>query len=725
MSLTINKAKPASNVREINVRYISAQEVPPTLESISEPDATGSKVFFIGRSGCFRSGTKIMKYDRTKVLVENVVKGDVLLGDDQQPRVVNALCRGIERMYRLNIADGDIYVNKSHILTVIRNDSDEVADIPLKEFIDNPALLTEWSMFRTPIDGIYNEDVKLPIAKLVTYMALGHPTVISRDQIPLHLRDEYDESKVTTEELDFILEHSLTAYHISHRIHLLREIMTCFNGLVLNSNRRYIQSLAHSVGWIAMRVKDASGIVEVVNPIARLPFSIISLMDENYFGFQVDGNHRFILGNGVVTHNSGKCFGRDTGIKTHDGSVVNVQDIKVNDMLYGHDGKARRVLATTTGHGPMYRIVQPTGLSFECTRNHKLTYQSGDMLIDITAEKAKSEGVNLPMARAKIGDSVHLEKTLFQEFDHYNMKDNYHSKYFNDWSEVADAACMAADLGYRIELHPSSVTDFQHELRLIPYICSDPTEIKIQEVEDADYFGIQVDGDQRVVLVDGTITHNSRIMKSFAYEKQSIFAGALAFDGSNDFNPEIAQWIPPLFVLSGWDLEHHKRLRERQRIALKFLEWPWMFVVVNDVEDQRKNLNSAFFESVMKKSRHWKTVHGISSQRVMSIPPNVRLNIDGVFLCRETNQDNLTKLYNNFGSSVGTKQDFSELMSQLTTDYHAMYIDLKDTSGDLTNIVRFYKARDDIPDDWVLGCDEYIQHAKDRTNPSHAEDNIF
>lgn len=69
--------------------------------------------------GCFASGTKIMMYDGTDKNVEDVQVGEVLMGDDSTPRMVQQLFRGHSDMYKIIPIKGDPFVvNGGHDLVV-------------------------------------------------------------------------------------------------------------------------------------------------------------------------------------------------------------------------------------------------------------------------------------------------------------------------------------------------------------------------------------------------------------------------------------------------------------------------------------------------------------------------------------------------------------------------------------------------------------------------------
>lgn len=69
---------------------------------------------------------------------------------------------------------------------------------------------------------------------------------------------------------------------------------------------------------------------------------------------------------------AGKCFGLGTEIMMADATVKNVEDIKSGDLVMGGDGKAKKVVNTTTGFGDMYRITLRNGDSFICNDEHIL-----------------------------------------------------------------------------------------------------------------------------------------------------------------------------------------------------------------------------------------------------------------------------------------------------------------------------------------------------------------
>jgi replicative DNA helicase len=104
---------------EDNVIKINELDLEMIAPSTSGDHAGGFKLVVVGKPGCFKAGTRVMRFDGSSVPVECVKEGDLLMGDDSTSRTVLELCRGHEEMYKITPVKGDpIIVNKNHILSL-------------------------------------------------------------------------------------------------------------------------------------------------------------------------------------------------------------------------------------------------------------------------------------------------------------------------------------------------------------------------------------------------------------------------------------------------------------------------------------------------------------------------------------------------------------------------------------------------------------------------------
>ena len=104
------------------------------------PVGHGNNTYISGPSGtgkCLGVDTPVLKYDGTIVPVQDVKKGDFLMGPDSKPREVLATTRGNGPLYKVNPKKGKSWIcNDVHVLTLVRSDDGTVIDVPLDEYLD-------------------------------------------------------------------------------------------------------------------------------------------------------------------------------------------------------------------------------------------------------------------------------------------------------------------------------------------------------------------------------------------------------------------------------------------------------------------------------------------------------------------------------------------------------------------------------------------------------------
>ena len=87
---------------------------------VTNPQAIGTAIAIKGPMGtgkCHGIDTPILMYDGSIKMVQDIIVGDVIMGDDSQPRNVLSLGRGVDDLYEVIPSKGEKYVvNSEHIL---------------------------------------------------------------------------------------------------------------------------------------------------------------------------------------------------------------------------------------------------------------------------------------------------------------------------------------------------------------------------------------------------------------------------------------------------------------------------------------------------------------------------------------------------------------------------------------------------------------------------------
>jgi hypothetical protein len=86
----------------------------------------------------------------------------------------------------------------------------------------------------------------------------------------------------------------------------------------------------------------------------------------------------------------------------------------------------------------------------------------------------------------------------------------------------------------------------------------------------------------------------------------------------------------------------------------------------------------------------------------MTIPPNIKANMDFVFIFRENSQSSRKLIYESYAHMFSSFEVFSQVMDQFTQNYDCLVIDNTSTSTEIEDVVFWYNASDH---DNFLMCD--------------------
>jgi len=252
------------------------------------------------------------------------------------------------------------------------------------------------------------------------------------------------------------------------------------------------------------------------------------------------------------------------------------------------------------------------------------------------------------------------------------------------------------------------------------------TDFTLKYVGEGEYFGFCLDGNNRFILGDFSVTHNSGksyCISSLIYEKSHIFPVGIAMNGTEDSNhhyagtPEKPGMFPPAFVYDHLDKEKLEDVIKRQKLAKEHLPNPWAVVVIDDCMDDPKQFNDTVIQNWFKNGRHFKTLFILGLQYCMDVRPGVRVCIDGALIFRESNIKFRKILWENYASVVGDFAIWNTLMDELTDDHTAIYIHNATTSNKIEDCVFWYKAKP-VPPSFRIGSQDFWEYNNERYDPT-------
>jgi len=319
-----------------------------------------------GRGKCLGKDTPILMYDSTIKKVQHVKVGDKIMGDDSTPRIVQTLARGRETMYKIHTDSGHYIVNESHILSLKKTDY-TVVDIPLMDYLSNKHEQKLYG-YRVPIDfAMDNAETTTTKAYAHGWNRAAFDKSLTAYHLSAkeeyHVIKQHYLNTDRTTRLHLIagildsnnynqFKHNQRENYFSH---IIGEpfIDNYFN--IINVSNQFAEDIlfiARSLGWGGVKNKmfsfssisyenellkemDALYKVElyfpnyeeiyaipirkknktkewfhetakekICNDISLYKINVERLEEDDYYGFEIDGNRRFVLGDFTVTHNT-------------------------------------------------------------------------------------------------------------------------------------------------------------------------------------------------------------------------------------------------------------------------------------------------------------------------------------------------------------------------------------------------------------------------------------
>lgn len=99
----------------------------------------------------------------------------------------------------------------------------------------------------------------------------------------------------------------------------------------------------------------------------------------------------------------------------------------------------------------------------------------------------------------------------------------------------------------------------------------------------------------------------------------------------------------------------------------------------------------------------------VTAQWIMDVPPDLRANVDYIFVLRDNIRVNRERVYKYFAGMFPTFAAFDEVMKQCTQDRECMVIDQGSLSYNISDSVFFYKATPNLK--YRICSEEYWEYS--------------
>ena len=225
-----------------------------------------------------------------------------------------------------------------------------------------------------------------------------------------------------------------------------------------------------------------------------------------------------------------------------------------------------------------------------------------------------------------------------------------------------------------------------------------------------------------IVLIGRRDTGKSFLVRDLLYYHQNIPIGTV-ISGTEAGNGFYSSHVPKLFIHDEYSSVIVENVLKRQKAVMKQIKKektiykktsigdPRTFCILDDCLYDNTWTKDKMMRLLFMNGRHWKIMLVITMQYPLGIPPNLRTNIDYVFILREPYIANRRRIWENYAGMFPNFESFAQVMDQCTENYECLVIDNNSKSNKLQEQIFWYKA--EPHGDFKLGSKEFWEASKD------------
>lgn len=236
-------------------------------------------------------------------------------------------------------------------------------------------------------------------------------------------------------------------------------------------------------------------------------------------------------------------------------------------------------------------------------------------------------------------------------------------------------------------------------------------------------FKMQWVGDNKIIVLIGPRTRGkSTILLDYLFHNQDLpFCTCIA--PTENFNSTYTPHIPSRFIFTKYTpkllegfLKRQMTLRAKKQAALsgygdhkyKDVDCRGLLIMDDCLADNKGWKNDPSLRWIFMNGRHADVTFILTMQYQVGIPPELRVNIDWVFLCRENKKIEKEKLHKYYAGIFPSYDMFNQIFNRCTQNKCCMVINSLAESERIEDQVYWFHA--DLHDSFRICYDDFWQN---------------
>lgn len=203
--------------------------------------------------------------------------------------------------------------------------------------------------------------------------------------------------------------------------------------------------------------------------------------------------------------------------------------------------------------------------------------------------------------------------------------------------------------------------------------------------------------EHRIILVIGKRgTGKSVLLRDIMYRLRKRIDIAFAMSPTLDTIKMFEECLPKSHVFDDYSLEQVQNIMKQMKALKEENKHRSGLLVLDDCMFDKKIMKSTEMREIHMNGRHFNLYFINSMQYVMDMGPDLRSQVDYLFVLKENVISNRQKIHKYFFGMFQDYDEFSLVMDKCTNNHECLVLDNTQPENDLSNCVYYYKANKDL-----------------------------
>ena len=224
----------------------------------------------------------------------------------------------------------------------------------------------------------------------------------------------------------------------------------------------------------------------------------------------------------------------------------------------------------------------------------------------------------------------------------------------------------------------------------------------------------RISDDKVCVVIGKRGTGKSTLVTDLLWHKRNIPIGVV-MSATEEGNHYYQQFVPDIFIHGDYNRDTIEKVIERQKNLIAAKKSSPAFILLDDCMYNKAFMKDTCIRQCFMNGRHWKLFFILTMQYCMDLSPDLRANVDYVFILRENIIQNRERLWKSFFGVFPSFDLFNQVMNACTENYECFVLDNTSKSNRIEDCVFYYKAP--IRKGFRIGSDAMWNFHRNNYNP--------